>query len=146
MVRHGGPLNPGTIRVPIKLTNADDRICSEAGRLPPEEVRTITLTGIVGNGPAMLVLPESVALQLGLTKKNDACVRHADGRRINRDEVGYVDVELQGRKCSFTAIADPNRMEPLIGFIVLEALDLLVDCNSFTLRPRDPDHIIVEIE
>jgi hypothetical protein len=34
----------------------------------------------------------------------------------------------------------------LIGAIVLEALDLLVDCRTQTLRPRDPKEIIAEIE
>jgi hypothetical protein len=41
---------------------------------------------------------------------------------------------------------EPNRTDVLIGAIVLEDLDLLVDCRTQTLRPRDPGGIIAEIE
>ena len=34
----------------------------------------------------------------------------------------------------------------LIGAIVLEALDLLVDCRKQRLYPRDPDYVVSEIE
>ena len=34
----------------------------------------------------------------------------------------------------------------LIGAIVLEELDLLVDCGTQSLYPREPDSILTEIE
>jgi hypothetical protein len=34
----------------------------------------------------------------------------------------------------------------LIGAIVLEDLDLLVDCTKQKLYPRDPDFVVSEIE
>lgn len=51
-----------------------------------------------------------------------------------------------GRSSVFNAIVEPGRNSALIGAIVLEDLDLLVDCTSQTLRPRDPNQIISEIE
>ena len=41
-----------------------------------------------------------------------------------------------------------NRMrsDALLGAIVLEELDLLVDCTTQSLHPRDPDMIVTEIE
>ena len=42
-------------------------------------------------------------------------------------------------------MGDP-RQDALIGAMVLEQLDLLVDCTTQTLRPREPDSILTEIE
>lgn len=55
-------------------------------------------------------------------------------------------VELFGRHGTFKAIVEPKREDVLIGAIVLEDLDLLVDCRTQTLQPRDPKGIITEIE
>jgi hypothetical protein len=44
------------------------------------------------------------------------------------------------------AIVEPARESALIGAIVLEDLDLLVDCANQRLVPRDPNQIISEIE
>jgi hypothetical protein len=41
---------------------------------------------------------------------------------------------------------EPRRTTALIGAIVLEELDFIVDCARQTLRPRDPDGIVSEIE
>jgi hypothetical protein len=41
---------------------------------------------------------------------------------------------------------EPDRADALIGAIVLEEFDLLVDCASQPLRPREPDSILTEIE
>ena len=97
-------------------------------------------------GAAMLVLPESVAKLLGLPKNGEANVRYADQRTANRDIVADAEVEIQGRKYTFNAIVEPGRTYALIGAIVLGALDMIVDCRTNTIHPRDPDRIIAEIE
>ena len=55
-------------------------------------------------------------------------------------------LQLLGRHSVFTAVAEPARDDALIGAIVLEELDLLVDCESQSLNPRDPNLILTEIE
>ena len=146
MIRHGGALNMGRVMVEAKVTNAGDRSAADRGLAPAEQIRTTTSKGIVDTGAAMLVLPESVAKQLGFPKNGEANVRYADHRTANRDIVGEVELEILGRKNTFTAIVEPGRTDALIGAIVLEALDMLVDCRTQTLHPRDPDRIIAEIE
>jgi hypothetical protein len=44
------------------------------------------------------------------------------------------------------AIVEPKRTSALIGAIVLEQLDLLVDCQRQRLIPRDPSGPLYEIE
>ena len=136
----------GRVTVDVKLANKKDRHLAESGYKQPQEVRETSIKGIVDTGAAMLVLPEIVVQQLGLTKSGDANVRYADQRTASRDIVRDVEVEILGRVDTFTAIVEPGRTEALIGAIVLEALDLIVDCRTQTLHPRDPNHIIAEIE
>jgi hypothetical protein len=57
-----------------------------------------------------------------------------------------VYLQLLGRDSVFTAIVEPNRRKALIGAIVLEDLDFLVDCTQQRLVPRDPRFIVSEIE
>ncbi len=62
-----------------------------------------------------------------------------------RDTV-TVHVELLGREGIFTAVVEPKRRSALIGAIVLEDLDFIVDCTHQRLIPRDPRFIVSEIE
>ena len=87
-----------------------------------------------------------VTRQLGLASSGKVKVRYADGRIATRDTVEGVYVEIQGRHGIFTAIVEPNRQAALIGAIVLEDLDYLVDCMNQRLVPRDPKMIFSEIE
>jgi len=36
--------------------------------------------------------------------------------------------------------------DPLLGAIVMEVLDLVIDCTHQTLGPRDPDRVIAQID
>jgi hypothetical protein len=60
--------------------------------------------------------------------------------------VQEVYVKLQGRDGVFTAIVEPKRRTALIGAIILEDLDFLVDCTKRRLVPRDPRYVVSEIE
>lgn len=73
-------------------------------------------------------------------------VRYADDRKAKRKLVSDVQLELLGRESVFSAVVEPRRTTALIGAIVLEELDFIVDCARQTLRPRDPDGIVSEIE
>lgn len=136
----------GKINVEVALANNRDVQQFEAGSLAAEKVRRARLTGLVDTGASYLVLPESMANQLGLPDLGTARVRYADQRKEDRRLVHQVEVELFGRRGTFRAIVEPARTDALIGAIVLEDLDLIVDCRTQTLQPRDPKQIIAEIE
>lgn len=136
----------GRIKVEVRLANHHDKLQLGHGALTPEQVRRVCVTGVVGSGASYLVIPKIVATQLGVPAAGTARVRYADGRRAKRAVVKEVDVELLGREGTFRAIVEPKRDDVLIGAIVLEDLDLLVDCRTQTLQPRDPTEIIAEIE
>jgi predicted aspartyl protease len=137
----------GRFSVDIDITNYEDLIKAEAGHLDPREVRRKTIPGVVHPGATRLVLPQWVAKELGLPIKRDKIkVRYADGRRSLRAEVGAVHLRLQRREDVFSAVVEPKRETALIGAIVLEDLDFLVDCTKLRLVPRDPDYVVSEIE
>lgn len=136
----------GRVVVDVDLVNDADQVLAESGHLSADQVRRVRIKGIVDTGAAMLVLPESAVRQLGVAKSGETKVRYADHRTASRDIVGRVRVELLDRSDVFTAVVEPGRADALIGAIVLEALDLIVDCKNQTLLPRDPHQIITEIE
>ena len=57
-----------------------------------------------------------------------------------------VRVTLLGRSRVFDAIVEPKRETALIGAIVLETLDFVVNCALQKLVPRDPKQIVSELE
>ena len=136
----------GRFSVEFQIANFGDVTLAQRGLLHKDEVRRQTISGIVDSGAAKLVLPATLVKQLGLTLGDKIKVRYADGRRTQRRQAEGAYVELMGRHGTFTAIVEPNRETALIGAIVLEDFDFLVDCQHQRLVPRDPDGPLFEIE
>jgi predicted aspartyl protease len=128
------------------VANNEDLVRAKDGTLPRDRVRRMTISGVVDPGAAMLVLPQAVVKQLGLPLGDKIKVRYADGRRAQRREAEAAFVELLGRHDTFKALIEPKRHTALIGAMVLESLDLLVDTRRQRLIPRDPHGPIYEIE
>jgi len=135
-------------RFSVQFVVANDRDVMQAtpGVPIPEGVKHLVLSGVVASGAARLVLPQRAVDELRLQGHGETMVRYADGRRETRSVVSNVWLQLLGRDGVFSAVVEPGRPDALIGAIVLEELDLLVDCTTQTLRPREPDSILTEIE
>jgi predicted aspartyl protease len=136
----------GRIALEVDLANAEDLVRLKDGTLTPDQVRRVRVPGVVDTAASHLVLPKRVATQLGVPVAGKASVRYADHRRSSRQVVENVQVELLGRHGNFKAVVEPRREDVLIGVIVLEDLDLLVDPRAQRLRRRDPENIIAEID
>jgi predicted aspartyl protease len=136
----------GRFKVAVELANYDDVSAAKLGQLDPGKVRRVTIDAVVGSGATRLVLPAAVAKQLGMKATDKVGVRYADGRRAKRDRVQGIYLKLLGRDSVFSAAVEPKRDTVLLGAIVLEELDFLVDCTQQRLVPRDPKYIISEIE
>ena len=137
----------GRFAVEFEVANNQDITMALKGSLDPAKVRRMKIKGTVDPGATLIVLPEKVVKELGLPiKKSKIRVRYADGRRSLRAEADEVRVFLQGRDATFNAIVEPKRETALIGAVVLETLDFLVDSRKECLVPRDPDHKVSEVE
>jgi predicted aspartyl protease len=136
----------GRVVVDFVLSNYLDLAQVQLGTLTPDKVRRVVVQGVVDTGATRLVLPESVVNQLQLPRSGQTAVRFADHRRAKRDMVTNAYVELLGRGGFFDAVVEPNRSDALLGAIVMEVLDLIVDCPAQRVMPREPDMILTEVE
>jgi predicted aspartyl protease len=132
----------GRSNVEFVVANNDDLALARRGLLPMDQVRRQTVSGVVDPGAAKLVLPQALVKELGLPLSGKIKVRYADGRRTQRGQAEGAYVEILGRHGTFTAIVEPKRTDALIGAIVLEDLDFLVDRQR--LVPRNPDGPLYE--
>jgi predicted aspartyl protease len=130
----------------IELVNHQDAVLAGAGAMPNDQVRRLRIGSIVDTGASHLVIPKAVADALGVPIIGETGVRYADSRRAARKIVNDVEVHLLGRNGIFKAIVEPDRKDVLLGAIVLEDMDFIVDCREQKLVPRDPDRILSEIE
>ena len=136
----------GRFSVEVELANNDDMAAVRRGYLTPDKVRRMTVVGVVDSGASGLVLPTAAAKQLGIPAADKVKVKYANGSVARRDRVEGVYLELEGRHSLFSATLGPKRETALIGAIVLEELDFLIDCKKGKLYPRDPKYLVTEIE
>ena len=136
----------GRFSIEFEVANNDDVADARRGLIDPAQVRRLRIKGLVDSGATRLVLPQSVVRRLGLEATGKVKVRYADRRTGQIDKVEGVSVEIQGRRGTFTAAVEPKRKTALIGAIVLEDLDFLVDCAEQRLVPRDPKYVVSELE
>ncbi|HEY3246410.1 MAG TPA: clan AA aspartic protease [Phycisphaerae bacterium] len=136
----------GRFSVEVELANNHDLELAAAGHLPAGQVRTLRVLGLVDSGAARLVIPQAICDQLGLVPTRQTRVTYADKHSAQRPLVDSVYLTYLDRGGVFSAIVEPARDTALIGTIVLEELDLVVDCTQQRLVPRDPKQIISEIE
>jgi clan AA aspartic protease len=136
----------GRFSVEVELTNDADLVRAKDGSIRADQVRRERIRGVVDTGATRLVIPEAVAKRLGLDTPGTMQVRYADGRTAQRPIAERIRLRFGDRESVFNAVVEPARESALIGAIVLEDLDLIVDCTTQSLRPRDPKQIVSELE
>ena len=74
-------------------------------------------------------------------------VRRANNSREIKAIYGVATVEIEGRAGEFDVLAEPEGSQALVGQIILEQLDLIVDpvARKVLPNPRSPDMPLVEI-
>ena len=112
-----------------------------------EPEKSVEVDAIIDTGATMLVLPQDVIEELGLRKIGERRVRYANNQIQIKSVYRGVILELKGRDGIFDVLGEVESSEPLVGQIVLEALDLIVDPITKTVipNPRSPDMPMTEI-
>lgn len=136
----------GRFSVDCVVANNRDVLASGIDAVLSEADSHARISGVVDSGAARLVIPQGLADKLSLIADGEAIVKYADQRRERRNVVSNVWLQIADRHGVFSAIVKPGRTDLLIGAIVLEELDLIVDCGRQQLIPRDPQHVVAEIE
>lgn len=130
----------------IELANHVDVTLAENGHISPEDIRRFNVEGMVDAGTVHLVIPAAAMQSLGLQESWQSKVKYADGHTSSRPVVKNVWLKLCDRDAVFSAIVEQNRETVLIGTIVLESLDLVVDRITQTLYPRHPHYMLIQVE
>lgn len=120
-------------------------------RNPFANLPAIDITAKVDSGAALLVLPRSVAKDFNLPVIRRQKVKpeghYADERVAERDIVGVIEVEVCGRKGWFEAVVGPRKKYALLGAVVMESLDLIVEPRDRAIRPNPRSDLpMAEIE
>ncbi len=102
---------------------------------------------VIDTGATLLVLPQDIVEELGLKKVREARVKYANNSVETKRVYGAVALELKGRTGIFEVLAEVPGSQPLVGQVVLESLDLIVDprTRTVTANPRSPEAPMVEI-
>lgn len=138
----------GEIVASVELENTADRNIASEGLRDESTIRRTTVDGVVDTGAVMLVLPENVVGRLGLKTQRQVVVSYADERKETRPVAGPVTIRIGNRFMISECVVGPPLSEPLIGQIVLEALDLVADCTNRTVapRPESPDSPLLKLK
>jgi clan AA aspartic protease len=125
----------GKVIEKIKLTNIFD------------PSKSVEIDAVIDSGATMLALPQDVVDQLSLRKHRETKVRYANNHAEDKSIYGVVEVELMGRAGNFDVLTEPVGATPLVGQVVLEILDLLIDTKSRKLvpNPASPEMPMVEL-
>lgn len=109
--------------------------------------KSIEVEAVIDTGATMIVLPKNLVERLGLKKVEDVKVKYADGSVKEKEVYGVVRVELMGRVGNFDVLAEDEGAQPLIGQIVLERLDLIIEPSTKRLipNPRSPEMPMIEV-
>ena len=95
----------------------------------------------------MSVLPMDLIQKHGLERIDEVSVRYADNSVKRKEVYGWIILEIAGRKAVFDVLAENEGAQPLIGQIVLERLDLIIEPGTRKVipNPRSPETPMIEI-
>ena len=130
----------GQVKVFVELTNTTDLDNFQSEIIAENQVRIHSTEGLIDTAAVLSMLPKEIIEQLGLRYRRKAIVTFADERKDEMEVYGPVSIKIKNREAIIEVLMGPPFSEPLVGQIVLESLDLLVDCTNQTLmvRPESP--------
>lgn len=130
----------GEVRVKITLENDGDVFLCEQGKVSKADVRRIEAEAMVDTGAVMILLPQDMVEALGLKIIDRVIVTLANDQKEEMDVAGTLSLNVFNRRMKTDCLVGPPGCEPLLGQIVLERLDLIIDPlrRSISARPESP--------
>ncbi len=115
----------------IELINGEDLVMARKNMIGEDEVRRFPLNILVDSGTHQLVLNENIQQQLQLPVLGKKKAQIADGRIIECDIVGPVELRFKNRETTCRAIVLPGDVEPLLGVILMEDMPARIPYIKF---------------
>ena len=127
----------GDVYVEVELANYQDQVLAELGYREAAGIRKEGVRLLTDTGATMLALPQDLVERLGLRIMDQkVMVTYADERKEERLMAGVLTIRVGKRSMETRCVVGPPLSEPLLGQIVLEQLDLFVNCAEGKLVPR----------
>ena len=130
----------GLVYADIQIINGEDLVLAKRHIIGEDEVKQMTVRMLADSGAYMMAINEAVQgqLQLPVIEKRNA--QMADGRVVEYDVVGPVEVRFENRQCTCRALVLPGDSEPLLGAIPTEDMDVLIHPlrQELVVNPEHP--------
>ena len=112
-----------------------------------EPKKSLEVEAVIDTGATMVVLPEDIVEELGLRKMREVKMRYANNKVETKPIYGVVNIELKGRSANLDVLVEEKGSQPLIGQVLLELLDLIVEPKTRRLipNPASPEMPMMEI-
>ena len=128
----------------IEIVNLRDLFLAEAGVIPEEDVRRLTVEdALVDTGATRLSLPTPIIEQLGLAPVGNARTITANGI-ASPTIYSAVEFTVLERKGNMQVTDLPANAPVLVGHILLEMLDLCVDIRQGLIYNPNHDNEWIE--
>ncbi len=123
-------MDMGRVLQTAMLRNSADLVYAQQGKLPMDEVRSLEVEFMVDTGASYICLPKQMIQQLGLVKQKEKDVRTANGV-VKRGMFSPVNITIFDRDANLDVMELPDDgTPPLLGYLALEAMDLLVNSKE----------------
>jgi len=116
----------GLVYADIELINAIDLGLVRRYKISEEEVKRMRVNMLVDTGSVYMCINETVQEQLQLDIIEKRKGQLADGRVVEYDVVGPIEVRFENRRCVVDAMVLPGDNELLLGAIPFEDMDVMV--------------------
>ena len=125
----------------IELFNYADETLNEDGYLPKEKIRKVTIKAMADSGAIRLAINETIKQQLGLRVRQQLNISLADGTKRTLDVAGPIRLKFKDRDCITDAFVLPGNVEPLLGAVPMDLMDLVITPaeNKLVYNPLHPD-------
>jgi len=130
----------GLVYAEIDLTSIDDIVLNRRGFLDKDKIKQVRINALVDSGAYMLSINETVRAQLDLPFIEKQFGTLADESLIEVDVVGPVEVRFENRRTTVDAIVLQGDAEVLLGAILMEDMDVLIDPRQqkLVVNPKHP--------
>src|SRR5258707_4451625 len=115
----------GFVYAEIELISSVDLVNAQRHIIGEEEIKSTRVTMLVDSGAYLLCINENIKAYLQLPCRERKRCEIADGRIVECDIVGPVDIKFANRRTACNAYVLPGDSEPLLGAIPLEEMDVI---------------------
>ena len=128
----------GKIIEKVQVKNFIDLINMIEGKINESQIKTEEFDAVIDTDAIFLCLPPDIISKLGLIHSHSRKIITANGEVMRRIFSGAV-ITIQGRETQMSVMENDQTTPPLLGYLVLEDLDLVPDLKAQKLIPN-PAH------